>query len=117
VGVVGTIERGESGATGSIEGNGTIAVGIEGILKAGDLLEGHASGNWDALVLTLGARPHSGWVQWRGDLDTGEVTVTVGFEMLWGWIQVDKDWEVWEGANICHLSEGGDWENLWQYDS
>jgi len=115
VGVVGTIERGESGVTGSIAATGTLSVGVEGILKAADLLEAKAEGSWDALVLTLGARPESGWVQWRGDLDTGAVTVTVSFRFL-KYFQVEKNWDVWEGTNICHLSEGGDWQNLWQYD-
>lgn len=116
VGVVGTIERGESGVTGLIEATGTLSVGLEGILAAGDLLSGEASGSWDALVLTLGARPQNGWVQWRGDLDTGPVTVTVSFKLWGGYIEWGQNWTVWEGANICHLSEGGDWVNLWQYD-
>jgi hypothetical protein len=108
VGVVGTIERGESGVQGLIEGNGTVSVGLEGVLTAGDLLEGHADGSWDALVLTLGARPQNGWVQWRGDLDTGAVTVTVSFRFL-RYFQAEENWTVWGGTNICHLSEGGDW--------
>jgi len=117
VALKGAIERGEDGAAGLIEGSGVIGCGLKGVFKGKGVVEGEASGAWDALMLELGMKADEGWIQWKGDVSSGPIKVNVTFELLSGWIEIEREWIIWEGADhICRLSEGGDYENLWQYD-